>query len=136
MFEVLEHAADVGFRAWGTNVRELFASAAEALVALAMQPDAIEVRERFELAADGDSLESLLVNWLSEVLYYIDGRGLAPRRFDVMELAHGNVSAVAWGEPRDGKRHPARLVVKGITYHQLKIEQTPERWICEVFVDV
>ena len=136
MFEVLEHAADVGFRAWGANVRELFASAAAALVALAMDPEAIEVRGRFELAAEADSLDSLLVNWLSEVLYCLDGRGLALGRFEVMELAHGRVNAVGWGEPRDGTRHPPRLVVKGITYHQLRIEQTPEAWVCEVFVDV
>jgi SHS2 domain-containing protein len=70
MFEVLEHAADVGFRAWGANLREMFASASEALVSLAMDPDAIEVRERIELSAQGDSLQALLVNWLSEVLYY------------------------------------------------------------------
>ena len=136
MFEVLEHSADVGFRAWGANVRELFASAADALVALAMEPDGIEVRERVELSADGDSLESLLVNWLSEVLYYIDGRRLALQRFDVIDVADGRVSGVTWGEPRDKQRHPARLVVKGITYHQLKIEQTGKGWMCEVFVDV
>jgi SHS2 domain-containing protein len=136
MFEVLEHAADVGFRAWGGNARELFASAAEALVSLAMEPEGIEARERYDLSAEGDSLESLLVNWLSEVLYYIDGRGLAMTRFEVVDMGAGCVIGIAWGERRDRERHPARLVVKGITYHQLKIEQANERWVCEVFVDV
>jgi SHS2 domain-containing protein len=53
-----------------------------------------------------------------------------------MELRDQRVIAVAWGERRDPTKHPARLVVKGITYHQLKIDHTPEGWVCEVFVDV
>jgi len=51
-------------------------------------------------------------------------------------LATGRVTGEAFGEPRDPFRNPARLVVKGITYHQLKIEQNEAGWLCEVFVDV
>lgn len=136
MFEVLEHAADVGFRARAASLPGLFESAAEAVVALAMEPEAIQPRERYPLAAEGDSPESLLVNWLSEVLYCIDGRRLALRHCRVTALEPHRVAGEALGEPRDRARHPARLVVKGITYHQLKIDRTAEGWTCDVFVDV
>ncbi len=136
MFEVLEHAADVGFRARAASLREVFESAAEALVALAMETESIEARESYPLKAAGDSPESLLVNWLSEVLYYLDGRRLALGRFTVSELAPDCVRGTALGEPRDPSRHPALLVVKGVTYHQLKIEPQAGGWIAEVFLDV
>jgi len=71
MFEILEHAADVGFRAEAASQPELFENAAEALVALAMETEAIE-REPYPLEAKGEDIDSLLVNWLSEVLYYLD----------------------------------------------------------------
>jgi SHS2 domain-containing protein len=136
MYEILEHAADVGFRAHALTLPQLFASAAEALIGIAMETDAIEPREAYPLAAEGESLEALLVNWLSEVLYYLDGRHLAMRSFHVKELTSDCVSGEAAGERRDPARQPAKLVVKGVTWHQLKIAQDAHGWFCEVFLDV
>ncbi len=136
VFEILEHAADVGFRVKAGNLREIFESAAEAVVALAMETENIVERQSYPVEAEGDSNESLLVNWLSEILYYLDGRQLALRRFNVSQVAKDRVRGAALGEPRDPLRHRARLVVKGVTYHQLKVERTANGWVCEVFVDV
>jgi SHS2 domain-containing protein len=136
MHEILEHAADVGFRAYARTLPELFERAAEALMAIALETGRIEARDSYPVEAAGDSNESLLVNWLSEILYFLDGKHLALRTFTVKGLAADRVSGEAFGEPRDPLRHSARLVVKGITYHQLKIEQNEAGWLCEVFVDV
>jgi SHS2 domain-containing protein len=136
MFEILEHTADIGFRATASSLPELFESAAIALVAMAMETENVEPRETHALSADGDSDESLLVNWLNEVLYHIDGRRLAMRSFQVRELSSSRVSGDAVGEPRDPQRHPGKLIVKGVTYHQLKIEQNQAGWFCEVYLDI
>ena len=136
MFEILEHAADIGFRARAGNLPELFERAAEALVAIALETDRIERRECYPIEAEGDSSESLLVNWLSEVVYDLDGKQLAMRSFRVRDLSPNRVSGEALGEPRRQSRHPAKLVIKGVTYHQLKIERTEYGWLCEVFLDV
>ena len=136
MHEILEHAADVGFRAYAGTLPGLFEGAAEALMAIALETGHIEPRDSYPLEAVGDSNESLLVNWLSEILYYIDGKHLSLRTFKVKVLGPDRVAGEAFGEPRDPFRHPARMVVKGITYHQLKIEQNEAGWLCEVFVDV
>jgi SHS2 domain-containing protein len=136
MFEILEHAADIGFRVRADSLRELFESAAQALVAIALEIDRIEQRECYPIEAEGDSNESLLVNWLSEVVYYLDGKQLALSSFRVKDLSANRVRGEALGERRRPSRHPARLLIKGVTYHQLKIEQTEQGWLCEVFVDV
>ena len=136
MFELLEHPADVGFRARAGSLPELFECAAEALVAIALEIEHIEQRESYPIEAEGDSNESLLVNWLSEVLYYLDGRQLAMRSFKVKDFSPNRVSGDALGEPWRQSRHRAKLLIKGVTYHQLKIEQTEQGWSCEVFVDV
>ena len=54
----------------------------------------------------------------------------------VDELGARRVKATAFGEPRDAIRHPAKLIVKGVTYHQLKIEQNGPDWYCEVYLDI
>ena len=136
MFEILEHTADIGFRATAATLPELFEAAAEALVAIVLNPSEISPRETIELAAQGESNESLLVNWLSEVLYWLDGERFAVCGFKIYELGRGRIAGGAKGEPRDAARHQPRLIVKGVTYHQLKIEQTAEGWSSEVYLDV
>jgi SHS2 domain-containing protein len=136
MFEVLEHTADIGFRVTAGTLPELFEAAAEALVAIVLNPANIAARETIKLAAEGESKESLLVNWLSEVLYWLDGEHLALCAFKVHQFEAGRIAGSAKGESRDAARHEARLIVKGVTYHQLKIEKDPNGWLCEVYLDV
>lgn len=135
-FEILEHTADIGFRARASSLCELFEAAAEALVAIVLNPANIAPRETIKLAAEGESKESLLVNWLSDVLYWLDGEHFALRSFKVHQLDAGRIAASAKGERRHPGRHEPRLIVKGVTYHQLKIEQSPEGWSCEVYLDI
>ena len=136
MFEILEHTADIGFRAHGGTLLDLFASAAEALVSIALEVEEIAPREAYPIAAEGEDRESLLVNWLSEVLYLVDGRRIGLRRFEIRELEDGRVAGQGFGEPLDPARHRAKLVVKGVTYHQLKIAEDGDGWHAEVFLDI
>jgi len=136
MFELLEHTADIGFRVRAARLEGLFESAAEALAAIACEPEGIEARQAYPLEASGYDAESLLVNWLNEVLYLWDARRLALRRFRVLELTLERVAGEALGEAFDSARHRAKLVVKGVTYHQLRIGQDEQGWFAEVFLDI
>lgn len=136
MFEILEHTADIGFRARGSTLAELFQSAAEALVSIAIEVDEVSPKQPYPLAAAGEDLESLLVNWLSEVLFWLDGRHIAMRRFEVRELTPRRVTGHALGEPRNPERHRAKLVVKGVTYHQLRVWEDEHGWWAEVYLDI
>lgn len=135
-FELLEHPADIGFRARGTTLEELFSSCARALVSIILDPSAIRPIESIAIPGVGGGLESLLVNWLNEVLYYVDGRRLALAEFTVSLVTETHVECVARGEPRDYERHSARVDVKAVTYHQLNVEQTADGWVADVYVDI
>lgn len=136
MFELMEHTADIGFRARGATLEQLFASAALALQSIAVEMDAVEERAAYPIAADGDDQETLLVSWLNEVLYYLDGRQVLLARFEFEELSPNRVRARAWGEPRDAGRHPPKLVVKGVTYHLLEVRREQEGWFAQVVLDI
>jgi SHS2 domain-containing protein len=136
MFEILEHPADIGFRAQGATLPELFANAAVAMLSIACELDEIAPRLEYPLAATGADWESLLVNWLSEVLYWFDGERIALREFRVIHLQPDVIRAVARGEPRDVERHRSRLIVKAVTWHQLKIVQTGLGWSADVYLDI
>jgi SHS2 domain-containing protein len=136
VFEILEHPADIGFRAYGRTLPELFANSAIAMLSIAGELEDIEPKNEYTLEAAGSDYESLLVNWLSEVLYFFDGRRIALRNFEVLELEPDRLRALARGEPRDAERHRAKLIVKAVTWHQLKVARYDDGWAAEVYLDI
>jgi SHS2 domain-containing protein len=136
MFEILEHTADIGFRARARTLPELMETAALALESIALETSTIEPSHEYPLEATGEDAEALLVNWLSEVLYWIDGEQLAFHHFTVREITAGRVAGCGVGERRDPERHPAKLIVKAVTYHQLRLAETPQGWEAEVYLDI
>ena len=135
-FEVLEHPADIGFRAFGDSLPELFANAAVAMLSIAGDPAAAEPRHEYPIAVESGDRESLMVDWLSEVLYWFDGKRVAFRSFRVTGFDGTAIQAAGLGEPRDAERHRTRLIVKAVTWHQLKIEQRDGAWVAEVYLDI
>jgi protein archease len=135
-YEVLEHPADIGFRAYGSTPAELFAASAVAMLSIADDPDAVQPRTEYPIAVESGDRESLLVDWLGEVLYWYDGKRIAFREFRVRDFRDTAIDAIGLGEPRDPARHGARLIVKAVTYHQLKIERRGDLWVAEVYLDI
>src|SRR5437763_16605285 len=68
-FEILEHPADIGFLAFGRTLPEAFENAALALLSIRAEVEDVEPRQEFPILATGGDYESLLVNFLNEVLY-------------------------------------------------------------------
>lgn len=126
----------MGFRARGATLPELFASCAHALVEIILEASDVRAAESFEVSAEGVDYESLLVNWLNEVLYYVDGKRVALGKFDIGHLEETCVKCIAWGEPRSLERHPPKLVVKAVTYHQLTVKHDGAGWVADVYVDI
>jgi protein archease len=135
-YRVLEHTADVGFEAFGATQEEVFANAARALQDLSVDSDSIAAREELPVEAEGEDASELLVNWLSRILYLFDAEGWVFSDFELRHFEDRALQAVARGEKFDRARHQVKLQVKGITYHQLALERTPEGWRARVFVDI
>ncbi|HTS61235.1 MAG TPA: archease [Candidatus Acidoferrales bacterium] len=135
-FELLEHPADIGFRAFGETLPELFANCALALLSIACDLSAVRPANRYRLQVSSGDRESLLVDWLGEVLYWFDGKHIALESFQIDHFDDTSLIATALGEPRDPARHPARLIVKAVTWHQLRVEERDGRWLAEIYLDI
>jgi protein archease len=135
-FEILEHPADVGFRAYGATLEELFANAAVALISIAGEIEKIEERERREIAVTGDDTESLLYAWLAEIVAIADAERLVLRRVEVTSLGQGRVTGAAYGEQYDRDRHRAGTAIKAVTYHRFFVKPSGNGWVAQVFLDV
>jgi len=135
-FRILEHTADIGFEAFGATREEVFANAARALFHIIVELDSVELRETVNLCVEGADPPSLLVNWLSELLYLQDTEGWLFREFQVISLGKQSLAVTARGEKLDSSRHQLKLLVKAITYHQLEFEPTATGWHAQVYVDI
>ena len=135
-FELLDHPADIGFRTRAETLEELFANCAHALISIILDPENAAAEQGWLVEAEGADLESLLVNWLNEILYYVDTKRAVFAKLSVEFPEPLRLRCRAEGEPRDPVKHPVRLFVKAVTYHQLKISRTEDAWMAEVYVDV
>ncbi len=136
IFELLEHPADIGFRAHGRTLEDLFANCAHALVSIILDPSDVREEQQWQVMAEGSDIESLLVNWLNEVLYYVDSKRAVFSTFALSFPAQFQLTCTASGQLRDPVQHAVRLSVKAVTYHQLKVSHGGEAWTAEVYVDV
>jgi SHS2 domain-containing protein len=135
-FRILEHTADVGFEAFGSTREEAFVNAARALMCLIVELETIDARTAVSMQVQGTDPASVLVNWLSELLYLHDAEGWLFRDFEIQSLQDDSLCAVARGEKFQPTRHQAKLLVKAITYHQLALEKTSQGWRAQVYVDI
>lgn len=138
-FEILDHPADIGFRVNAPELPELYVAAALAMLSIAAEPDVAAAANQYAIQVESVDREALMVDWLNEVLFWFDGKRIALRDFRVTAFTEGPpamLSAIALGESRDRERHRARLIVKGVTYHQLRVERRGPLWTAEVYLDV
>ena len=122
-FEILDHTADIGIIAYGADMKQAFANAARALFSLITElEDVKEVRHRdTELTATDE--ESLLVEWLNELIYQFDAENILFKRFDIAELNNTWLKARSYGEKVDRTKHKLKIGVKAATYHMLRIDK-------------
>jgi protein archease len=136
MYETFDHTADLGLRVRAPDLDTLFAEAAEALFSVLVDdPGTVAESRTLELDIVGDDREFLLFDWLRTLLYHFDAEHLLFRRFEVHVRPDG-LHATVRGEPVDRSRHELGHEVKAITYHGLRVEQTPDGWLAEVIVDI
>lgn len=135
-YDYFDVVADVGVTAWGPTLAEAFAQAGLGVFALMVDPGTVERREPREVRAQGESLETLLVNWLNECLYVHDIEGFVVGRVEFLVFEEQRAHALLWGEPLDPARHRVGTLVKAATFHELQVRQAEGGWEIRVILDI
>jgi len=135
-YRILEHPADLGIEARGRTLNEAFEQAAAGLISVLIDPAGIGARQEIVVEVEAPDRERLLVCWLGELLYQLDGRGFVPASCSVSLEGETRLRALVRGEQLDLDRHTTRTDVKAITYHQLAVRKTPQGFMLTVFLDI
>jgi SHS2 domain-containing protein len=135
-FEILDHTADIGIIAYGADVEELFSNAALALFSLITELESIEEKLHHNLKVSSEDRDSLLVEWLNELIYFFDTKHILFKRFDIESLTHNELQATCHGEGFDPMKHKIKRGVKAATYHMLKLDKNSDGYKAQVILDI
>ena len=135
-YKIFEHTADLGLEIYGQSLPELFTNAAYALFDLVTALHRVRPTERRIIAVSGTDREDLLVNYLREVLYLYNGKGLLLSDFMITDMEEKSLRGEVGGETFDASRHIIKKEIKAVTYHQASVLQTSTGWTGRIIVDV
>jgi len=130
-FEEIVHTADWALRVWADNLEGLFAEAARGMYALsgANQAEGPKVKRTFETQAQ--DAESLLVAFLSELVYALEQEGVIFDEFDV-QVESTKLKVEMSGAPILS----LTKAIKAVTYHNLQVRPTARGYEVEIVFDV
>ena len=131
-FEEIDHTADRAFRVTGRDMADLFENAARAIRALGGPYPTTTPPAMRQIKVEGVDRESLLVNWLNEILYLEQEHRLTCERFHIDDLKDHHLRARVETRERDRSYTP----IKAVTFHNLRIRETPNGLEAEIVVDV
>ena len=122
-FEIIDHTADVGIIAYGADMSQAFANAARALFSLITELDDVQEVLHRDIKVTATDEESLLVEWLNELIYLFDAESIIFKRFDITQLDDTQLRAISYGEKVNRAKHKLKTGVKAATYHLLKVDK-------------
>ncbi len=138
-FEYLEHTADARFRAYGESLEKAFENAALAMLNVMVDTNSVNNNSSVDIELSSPDLDSLLFDWLSEILFVFEVDEMVFGRIKVNELNVGDeecsMSATLYGEAMDLSVHVFDTEVKAATYNKMKIEKTECGWMIQATVD-
>jgi len=131
-YDEIEHTADWALRVRGRTLADLFINAAMGMYALSVDAPAIVPQVERTVEVTGVDAETLLVNWLNELLYLTEVEGLVFGQFELVEFAPIRLRAVARGQANA----PLRKHIKAVTFHNLHIASTDHGYQVTIVFDV
>ena len=130
-FEEIAHTADWSAHVWAEDLPSLFSESAQAMNSLAGIVIAASPRMQRTFKSEGSDAESLLIAFLSELIYDQEQENLA---FDVFEVKVKSKKLEV--EMEGAQIVSADKAIKAATYHNLKIEKTDRGFETTIVFDV
>lgn len=135
-FSYLNHTADMGFVAQGKTLEEAFEEAAKALFNFMVDLEKVKPEKELEVVVEGDDYESLLFNWLNELLFQAENNRMLFSGFKIKKISTNRLEATVLGEEINPERHQINNEVKACTYHLLKVEKKEKGYEVQAVCDV
>jgi SHS2 domain-containing protein len=130
-FDEIPHTADWSIRVWADDVEALLVESARGMYWLSGAEMAATPRVTKTLVTEEPDDESLLIAFLSELVYFTEQENLA---FDVFDLSikNGRLKVEMEGAPLKS----ISKTIKAVTWHNLEISKSARGLEVEIVFDV
>jgi SHS2 domain-containing protein len=132
--EELSHTAEIGVRVGADTPAQLFGCVAEAVFQMmGADMNSRAPNHLHTVNLDAYDIESLMVDWLSELLYLHETTNQIFTECEVTDWTENSLTATVSGRlPKE----PPVMHVKAITYHELEVKAVDGRWLAQVYFDI
>lgn len=139
-FEFLEHTADVYIAAYGVSLEEAFENAALATFETMTETEKVESKVEDNIEAEGYDEYALLYNWLEALLIKFETTENLYSKFKISKIKKTSdgfkLNAKIWGETFNPEKHPQKVGIKAVTYHQMEILKKPKMVTVKFILDI
>jgi len=129
----MEHTADIQFQAFGKTLEESFSNSALALTK-SITDDSISKKIKKEITATGHDFESLLYNFLEELLVLFDSEHFITSEIVDIKIKNKKLNATIIGDLAEG--YEIHLDIKAVTYNEMFVKLENDVWTTQVTLDV
>lgn len=133
---VLDHTADTGIEAEADSLSRLVEELATAMFELVAPVNPESARHWVEVAVSSPSLDELVVDVLSELLYRSEVDSVTFGAFRATIPTEGHSATVEAGGVPTEEVDATGPPIKAVTYHDLVIQGQDDRWYGRVYLDV
>ncbi|MEK6818924.1 MAG: archease [Nanoarchaeota archaeon] len=122
-YEFLEHTSEIKFKAYGRTINEVFENVVLAISDFMTKGKEIKPRKFKEIVVVGQDIESLLYNFLDEIIYLLDAENFIVKKGEVF-VRGNNVKATLYGD--DASLYFGLENVKAPTYSEMFVKKTDD----------
>ncbi len=127
-YEYLDQTADIIIRAVGKDLKEAFAQGALGFYDVITNIETIEEVMTQEVKIESEDLESLLFDWINQLIYLFDTELFVANKVKIIKLVKNeknryDLEAELKGEVFNLAKHPPESEVKAMTYSFMKVDE-------------
>jgi SHS2 domain-containing protein len=126
----IDHTGELEVELEASTEHGLFEAGFQAMRELLSDGAGVE-RMDLQVELSGRDRAALLADWLGELAVLAETRGVALERLSALELEEDGLRARV-----EGREGDLPHLVKGATYHRLRLERLAGRWRARVVLDV
>ena len=135
-YQIIDHTADLGIIVQGTDEKNLFIRAAQAMTDLMVEGDISKKTVIKDVSLQGEDFPDLMVRWLGEILYLFDGENLIVNSIKIKSISPTKLKSTLTLTSFEPEHHQVKREIKAVTYHQISVDQVNDGWEARVIFDI
>ena len=130
--------ADIAYEAYGRDLNELFESAALAIFELSADLKSIDPIQKIEFGLGSDTIENLLYDFLSEILFLKDSKYMVFKKAKVSISGKKRLKlkAILQGDTINPQKQHLENDIKAVTMHMFEVKKEKRGYKATVVVDI